>query len=167
MDIFYIAAKRLFLWDENMKYILLIALVALTGCQSLTMAGSSAYTLRQTTDDAGRPGFELRVQSGKEIAQVKARLEKKGDDIIVDLEETGVAAFAGQKISADALKITIEQTAKVAAAAAVAAAVPAAMPMVGAALSGGGLPAAVVGAGGALAVERALAKPATPSVPAP
>jgi hypothetical protein len=148
-----------------MKYFLVIAVALLTGCQSLTMAGSSAYTLRQTTDEAGRPGFELLVKSGKEIAQVKARLEKDGDKIVVDLEETGVAAFAGQKISADALKLTVEQTAKIAAAAAVAAAVPAAMPVVEAALTGGGLPAAVVGAGGALVLDRALSTPTAPAGP--
>jgi hypothetical protein len=149
-----------------MKYVLLIAIGLLAGCQSLTMAGSSAYTLRQTTDKNGHPGFELLVKSGKEIAQVKARLEKDGDKIVVDLEETGVAAFAGQKIAADALKGTVEQAVKAAVATALGIASGGVMPVIGAALSGGGLPAAAVGAGGALAVEHAISKPA-PAVPAP
>lgn len=148
-----------------MRYLLVLAVIALTGCQSLTMAGSSAYTLRQTTDKNGHHGFELLVKSGKEIAQVKAHLEKEGDKIIVDLEETGVAAFAGQKISADALKIASEQAAKAAVTAALASAGAGVIPLVGQALSGGGLPAAAVGAGGALVVERAIAKPATPVAP--
>lgn len=150
-----------------MKYLLLITVGALAGCQSLTMAGSSAYSIRQVTDQNGNPHFELSVKSGKEVAQVEARLTKDGDKITVDLKETGVAAFAGQQISADALRLTVEQTAKVAAAAAIAAAIPAAMPAVEAALSGGGLPAAIVGAGGSVAVERALAKPAAATEPAP
>lgn len=145
-----------------MKYMLIVIALALTGCQSLGMAGSSAYQIRQITDANGKTGFDINVKNGKEVASVKAHLEKRGDDITVDLEETGVAAFAGQQISADALKITIEQAAKVAAAAAVAAAMPAALPLVGSALAGGGLPSALVGAGGALAVERALAKPSVP-----
>jgi hypothetical protein len=149
-----------------MKYVLLIAIGLLAGCQSLTMAGSSAYTLRQTTDDAGRPGFELLVKSGKEIAQVKARLEKDGDKIIVDLEETGVAAFEGQRISADALKIASEQAAKAAVTAALAGAGAGIIPLVGNAISSGGLPAAAAGAGGALLLDRTLSKPAAATTPA-
>jgi hypothetical protein len=149
-----------------MKYIIIVIALALTGCQSLGMAGSSSYQIRQITDENGKTGFDINVKNGKEVANVKAHLEKKGEDIIVDLEETGVAAFAGQKISADALKLTIEQAAKVAAAAAVAAAMPAALPLVGSALAGGGLPAALIGGGGALAVEHAI-KPSAPVAPAP
>jgi hypothetical protein len=135
------------------------------------MAGSSAYTLRQTTDAADRSSFELLVKSGKEIAQVRARLEKDGEKIIVDLEEIEVAAFAGQKTSADALKLTVEQTAKIAAAAAVTDAVLAAMPVVEAALTGGGLSAAVVGTDGALVFEQQTVSkstaPTTTVAPAP
>jgi hypothetical protein len=143
-----------------MKYFILIIALALTGCQSLQYAGSSAYSIRQITDSNGKTGFDINVRNGKEVASVTAHLEKDGEKIVIDLQETGVAAFAGQKISADALKLTIEQAAKVAAAAAVAAAMPAALPLVGGALAGGGLPAALVGGGGALAVEHALNKPA-------
>jgi len=146
-----------------MKYIILIIALALTGCASLQNAGNANYQLRQITDSNGKTGFDISVRNGKEIASVKVHLEKDGEKITVDLEETGVAAFAGQKISADALKLTIEQAAKVAAAAAVAAAMPAALPLVGSALAGGGLPAALIGGGGALAVEHAL----EPAVPAP
>lgn len=140
-----------------MKYLILIAVALLTGCASLDMAGSSAYTLRQSVGDHGQPEFELLVKSGKEVAQVKARLEKDGDKIIVDLEETGVAAFAGQQISAGALKISMEEIAKAAVAAAIAYGSAGVVPVIGDALNGGGLGAAVVGAGGALAVQKALA----------
>jgi len=146
-----------------MKYIIIVIALALTGCQSLTMAGSSAYSIRQITDANGKTGFDINVRNGKEVATVTAHLEKDGEKIIIDLSETGVTAFAGQKISADALKLTIEQAAKVAAAAAVAAAMPAALPLVGSALAGGGLPAALIGGGGALAVEHALSEPAVPA----
>lgn len=142
-----------------MKYLILIAVALLTGCASLDMAGSSAYTLKQSSDEYGRPEFALVVKSGKEVAQVKARLEKDGDKIIVDLEETGVAAFRGQEISADAMKIGMEQAAKAAVAAALAYGSAGAIPVIGDALNSGGLGAAVVGAGGALAVQKALAKP--------
>jgi hypothetical protein len=149
-----------------MRYLLIFSVITFfSGCSSLQYGGYSAYSIRQITDENGKTGFDINVKNGKEVANVKAHLEKKGDDITVDLEETGVAAFAGQKISADALKLTIEQAAKVAAAAAVAAAMPAALPLVGSALAGGGLPAALIGGGGALAVEHALAKPAAPVAP--
>lgn len=143
-----------------MKYIILIAAVIfLTGCQSLTMAGSSAYTLTQTTDKNGNPNFELSVKSGKEIAQVEAHLTKDGDKITVDLKETGVAAFQGQAISSGAVKTAAELAAKAAVAAVMAGAAPGIISLAGSALSDGGLPAAAVGAGGALAVQRVLAKP--------
>lgn len=145
-----------------MKYILLVTIIALTGCQSLQYAGSSHYRIRQVVDFNGKTGFDIDVKNGKEIASVKAHLVKDGEKIEIDLEETGVAAFAGQQIAADALKLTIEQAAKVAAAAAVAAAMPAALPLVGGALAGGGLPAVLIGGGGALAVEHAI-KPSTPA----
>lgn len=147
-----------------MRCILMVVVLALTGCSSLQYAGNSSYQLRQVMDANGRTGFDISVKNGKEIASVEVHLEKDGEKVIIDLRETGVAAFAGQKISADALKLTIEQAAKVAAAAAVAAAMPAALPLVGSALAGGGLPAALVGGGGALAVEHALAKPSAPVV---
>jgi hypothetical protein len=145
-----------------MKYIILIIALGLGGCASLQNAGNSSYELRQVTDANGNAGFDISVKNGKEIASVEVHLEKDGEKVIIDLKETGVAAFAGQQISADALKITIKQAAEVAVAAAMAMAAPGVLPLAGAALAGGGLPAAVVGAGGALAMEHALAKPSAP-----
>jgi hypothetical protein len=145
-----------------MKYLLIVIALGLSGCASLQNAGNANYQLRQITDANGKTGFDITVKNGKEIASVKVHLQKDGEKITVDLEEMGVAAFAGQQISADALKITIKQAAEVAVAAAMAMAAPGVLPLAGAALAGGGLPAAVVGAGGALAVEHALAKPSAP-----
>jgi hypothetical protein len=142
-----------------MKYIILIIALSLTGCASLDYAGSSAYQIRQVIDANGKTGFDITVKNGKEIALVKAHLEKKGEDFSVDLEEQGVAAFAGQQISADAMKIGMEQAAKAAVAAAIAYGSAGVVPIIGDALNGSGLGAAVVGAGGALAVQKALAKP--------
>jgi hypothetical protein len=136
-----------------------------SGCASLYWAGNSSYQLRQVTDANGKAGFDISVKNGKEIASVEVHLEKDGEKVVIDLKETGVAAFAGQQISADALKITIKQAAEVAVAAAMAMAAPGVLPLAGAALAGGGLPAAAVGAGGALVVEHALSKPATPAAP--
>lgn len=149
-----------------MRYLILMAAVALTGCSSLQYAGNADYSLRQITDENGKAGFDIRVRNGKEIAAVKVHLEKDGEKITVDLEETGVAAFRGQEISMQASKIALEQTEKAAAAAALAVAMPAAIPAVGDIISGGGLGAALIGGAGALAVERAVApKPAAPVAP--
>ena len=142
-----------------MKYIVLVAIIALTGCQSLQYAGSSSYQIRQITDANGKAGFDISVKNGKEVASVKAHLVKDGERIEIDLEETGVAAFAGQQIAAGAIKIAAEQAAKAAVAAALGMATGGALPAVASALEGGGLPAAVVGAGGALVVRKALSKP--------
>src|SRR5574340_542836 len=101
-----------------MKYIALIAIVLLTGCTSLQYAGASKYQMRQFTDENGKPGFEMLIWNGKQVRNVVATLKKSGDDIEVSLNEMDVEAFAGQQISADALKITAEQTAKAAVAAA-------------------------------------------------
>jgi major membrane immunogen (membrane-anchored lipoprotein) len=148
-----------------MKYLILIAVVLMTGCTSLQYAGSSAYSIRQVIDENGKTGFDITVKNGKEIALVKAHLEKKGEDFTVDLEEQGVAAFAGQQISADALKITAEQAAKAAVSAALAAVMPASLSTVGDIISGGGVGAGLLGAGvgaaGVIGAQKALApKPA-------
>lgn len=149
-----------------MKYLLIIIALSLTGCQSLQYAGSSSYQIRQITDANGKTGFDISVKNGKEIATVKAHLVKDGERIEIDLEETGVAAFAGQQIASEAYKLAVKQAAEVAAATAIGMAMPAALPVVGDIISGGGLGAALIGGAGALAVKKAVeSKPAAPAAP--
>jgi hypothetical protein len=150
-----------------MKYLALIAIVLLTGCTSLRMAGSSSYSLEQFTDKNGRPGFRLEVLSGKEASEVEARFVKDGEKFDAYIKETGVLAFRGQEISMQATKIAVEQAEKAAAAAALAVAMPAAIPAIGGIVSGGGIGAGLLGAGvgaaGVIGAQKALAK----SDPAP
>jgi len=155
-----------------MKYILIVIALALTGCASLQNAGNANYQLRQITDSNGKTGFDIIVKNGKEIASVKVHLEKDGEQITVDLEETGVAAFAGQQIASDAMKIASEQAAKAAVAAALGVASGGALPVIGEIMQGGGLGAGLIGAGagaaGVLGAKKIFAPdPVVPPVPAP
>ena len=138
-----------------MKHLLIIAaLLALAGCASLDHAGTAAYDVRPFIDHAGAPHCcEVSVRNGKEIASLKARIEKRGDDYIVELEQQGVQAFAGQAIVAGVTHEALTAAARAAVASALAPLLPAAS----AALASGGLPAAAVGAG-AVVVGQEVAK---------
>lgn len=100
-----------------MKHLLIIAaLLALAGCASLDHAGTAAYDVRPFIDAAGAPHCcEVSVRNGKEIASLKARIEKRGDDYIVELEQQGVQAFAGQAIAAGAQRAALDAAARAAA----------------------------------------------------
>lgn len=138
-----------------MKHLfIIIALLALAGCASLNNAGTADYQVRPFLDAAGAPHCcEVSVRNGKEIASVKARIEKRGDDYTVEIEQQGVQAFAGQAIVAGATKDALEAAARAAVASALAPLLPAAS----AALASGGLPAAALGAG-AVVVGQEVAK---------
>lgn len=134
--------------------LVLVSLLALAGCASLNNAGTADYQVRTYLDAGGAPHCcEVSVRNGKEIASVKARIEKRGDDYTVEIEQQGVQAFAGQAIVAGATKDALEAAARAAVASALAPLLPAAS----AALASGGLPAAALGAG-AVVVGQEVAK---------
>lgn len=151
-----------------MKYLILLALVLLTGCQSLQYAGSSKYQMRQFTDDNGKPAFDLYIWNGKEVKNVTATLKKTGDDIEVTLVEADVSAFSGQQIAANAAKITAESAVKAAVAAGLGMATGGALPVVAGIMQGGGLGAGILGAGvgaaGALKAHDLLTPKTSPIV---
>ena len=138
-----------------MKHLfIIIALLALAGCASLNNAGTADYQVRPFLDAAGAPHCcEVSVRNGKEIASVKARIEKRGDDYTVEIEQQGVQAFAGQAIVAGVTHEALTAAARAAVASALAPLLPAAS----AALASGGLPAAALGAG-AVVVGQEVAK---------
>lgn len=140
-----------------MKTMILIALaLLLTGCASLQYAGSADYQVRPFRDSAGKSDCcEVVIHNGKEIAQVDAHITKDGDKYTVDLHELGVAAFAGQKISAEAVQNAVDAAAKAAVAAALAPLLPAA----GAALAAPGIGAAALGAGTLYGTQKLAAPP--------
>ncbi|MDP2026468.1 hypothetical protein [Sulfuriferula sp.] len=142
-----------------MKTLILIALaLMLSGCESLQYAGSADYQVRPFRDAAGKSDCcEVVIHNGKEIAQVDAHVTKDGDKYTVDLHELGVAAFAGQKISAEALQTAVDGAVKAAIALAMAPLIPAA----GAALAAPGIGAAALGAGTLYGTQK-LAAPHQP-----
>lgn len=142
----------------KIHYLMCAALLALVGCASLNNAGTAEYQVRPFIDAAGAPHCcEVSVKNGKEIASVKARIEKRGDDYTVEIEQQGVQAFAGQAIVAGATKDALDAAARAAVASTLAPLLPALVPAAGAALASGGLPAAAVGAG-AVVVGQEVAK---------
>lgn len=131
-----------------------VSLLALAGCASLNNAGTADYQVRPFVDSGGVTHCcEVSIRNGKEITALKARVEKRGDDYLVEVEQQGVQAFAGQAIVAGATKDALEAAARAAVANALAPLLPAAS----AALASGGLPAAAVGAG-AVIVGQEVAK---------
>ncbi len=57
------------------------------------MPGVQQLQIRQVIDANGKTGFDITVKNGKEVALVKAHLEKKGEDFTIDLEEAGRSGF--------------------------------------------------------------------------
>lgn len=86
------------------KLLLLLPILALTGCASLNYAGVAEYDLTPTFSQKSHTfeGYALRVRNGKEIASVKATMVKKGNNFTLTLKELGVKAFQGQAIAAGA-----------------------------------------------------------------
>jgi len=138
-------------------FLAVVVMLALSGCASLQNAGTAEYSVKPFVIDAKTGAIaccEVVVKNGKEIANVKAHIQKQGDNYTVDLEEQGVMAFQGQAIAAGATKDAIDAVAKAAAAAALAPFLPALLPAAGAALTSGGLPAAAVGAGAVILKDK-------------
>lgn len=83
-----------------MKTVLVLLLIALlAGCGTF---GTSHYTVEPFVLDGVQKCCRISIQNGKEIGSLKARFKKTGDDWDITLEESGVRAFEGQKIAADA-----------------------------------------------------------------
>lgn len=121
--------------------ILLLAIGILAGCASLQNAGTAEYSVKPFVDTktGDTTCCEVLVKNGKEIAGVKALIQKQGESYTVYLEETGVKAFEGQAISAGAMKTAVEAAARAAAAAVLGATAPALLPAGAAALALPGL----------------------------
>lgn len=100
-----------------MRLLILIAALAMSGCASLQSAGVAEYSVRPVVVGLQIVCCEVMVRNGKEIALVKAHIEKSGDNYTVDLEERGVVAFQGQSIAAGAAKASIDGVATLGAAA--------------------------------------------------
>ncbi|GAB6125023.1 hypothetical protein [Humidesulfovibrio idahonensis] len=99
----------------------LLLLLALAGC-ALRNAGVAEYRLRPYLDANGTERCcEVSIINGKEIANLEAVFTRAADGSCrVELRETGVQAFEGQKIAADALRQTINDTVAIAVKAALA-----------------------------------------------
>lgn len=142
-----------------MKTLLIIlGALILAGCASLQNAGTAEYSVKPFVIDATTGTVaccEVVVRNGKEITYVKARIEKRGDDYTVDLEEQGVQAFAGQAIAAGATKTALDAAARAAVASALAPLLPVLGTAAGVALSSGSVPAAAAGAGAVIVGQEA------------
>lgn len=99
-----------------MQKIMVVVVVGLLGgCASLQNAGTASYSIKPFEKaDGGLECCEVQVLNGKEIANLEARIVKKGDDFTVELKEQGVTAFKSQEISADVAKSVAETAAKAA-----------------------------------------------------
>lgn len=115
-------------------------LLTASGCASLQYAGVAIYTVKPFKSPSGdMVCCEVTVANGKEIGYLKTRIERRGGDWTVYLEETSVKAFEGQKVAATAATT----------AAAIAGGIlvaPLAAPIIGAAATAGTLPAVAAGA---------------------
>ena len=108
------------------KVITIASITLLAGCSSLQNAGTVEYSVEPIVTESTTICCKVSVKNGKEYGALKAHVKKTGGDYEVTLEETGVAAFKGQQVSADALKTAVEAAVKAAA-----------LPYGGAALGGG------------------------------
>jgi len=91
-----------------MKLLLASTIVLLTGCQSLQYAGNASYSVKPYEDKNGAVHCCIvDVYNGKEIAHLKTHISMSpGGEIVVDLEESGVAAFQGQAIASQTAAAT-------------------------------------------------------------
>jgi hypothetical protein len=116
----------------------------LVGCESLNSAGNAHYSVQPFEASNGTLHCcKVDVKNGKEMAYLRAHISMgKDGEIVVDLEEKGVAAFEGQRIASIVAQDSID------------AAITAGMiaggvmiaPLAAGALAGGALPAAAAGA---------------------
>ena len=92
--------------------VLLFALV-LSACASMHYAGVAEYTVRPIVVADRTICCEVSIKNGKEYASLKASVQKTGDNYTVTLDEQAVQAFAGQKVSAEAIKNAAESAASI------------------------------------------------------
>ena len=145
-----------------MKRLLLIgAVLSLASCASLQYAGSADYSVKPFKDADGKVMCcAVDIHNGKEIANLEAHITKTGDDYTVDLKEQGVAAFAGQQISANAVGVATKAAVDTAIIAGGVLIAPVAAPLIGGIATSGGLGAAAVGVAGGIGATKVLT-PAT------
>ena len=95
------------------KTLIVLSVLALTGCASIQNAGTAEYTVRPFKDSLGGVVCcEVQVRNGKEIANLEAHISKQGDNYTVDLKEQGVAAFKGQELNAGVIKAAVDAAVK-------------------------------------------------------
>ena len=88
-----------------MKTVLVLLLFALlSGCGTF---GTSHYIVEPFLLDGQQACCRISIQNGKEIGSLNARFKKDGDKWDIVLQEAGVKAFEGQRITADAVTGTI------------------------------------------------------------
>ena len=138
-----------------MKTMLALILLTLAGCASIQHAGTASYTLKRTTLPDNTVIDEIALYNGKELAQLHAHFEKHGADYMLDLQETGVQAFEGQRVAAgvaaEAAKVAV--TAVTAAGAVLIA--PVALPAIGALVAAPGIVPAAAGVGAGVLLNKA------------
>lgn len=92
-----------------MKTVLVsLIILFLTGCTSLQYAGNASYSIKPYEDKHGSVHCcVVDVYNGKEIAYIKTHVSLGANgEIVVDLEESGVAAFQGQAIASQTAAAT-------------------------------------------------------------
>ena len=98
-----------------MKKLMILGVIALTGCASIQNAGTADYTIKPFKDSLG--GIvccEVQVKNGKEIANLEALISKQGENYTVYLKEQGVVAFKGQEITAGVVQEAVNAAVKAA-----------------------------------------------------
>ncbi len=111
---------------------LALILLALAGCAN----GIARYSAEPVMLDGQPVCCKVEVANGKEIGQLKLHLERRDGFWVLDLEETNVDAFEGQRIAAGAASKMASTAGKAAAAAALAPVIPAVLPAAAAAGAG-------------------------------
>lgn len=150
-----------------MKLIAILCMygVALSGCASMQYAGITKVTTTPYTDSKGIASCcAVTVISGKEYSTITAHASKSADgSIVLDLNETGTKAFAGQQIAAGAAQNAANDAVKAALITGGVLIAPVGAPVLGAIGASGTLGALGLGAVGATVVNKV----ATPAPVAP
>jgi len=137
--------------------VVLLALLAISGCTTLQYAGNASYTVEPFKDEQGAVHCcRIAIVDGKERAALDVHVNKTGDNYDITLSERNVAAFQGQAIAAGAAQGALDAAAKAAVGAALAPLLPALIPAAGAVITSGATGAVVGGAALGIAADKAL-----------
>lgn len=138
------------------KIIIFLLFLNLFGCASLQNAGTARYKIEPFVNNVTGETVccVVTVSNGKEISNLVAHMEKKGNDYSIDLNEQGIKAFEGQAIAAGAMKEAIDDAVKASVAASLAPVLPMLAPAAGAALASPGIGAAAIGAGTVIGIQK-------------